>query len=110
MNRDEILQRVTDSLCGELDREAGAELEAALGADPALAAEAARLERTWQRLGMVLDEKRVEKAILVSVFARIINQDIAELTDEELDKAAGGISMLDGSERDGGGGHGGEHK
>lgn len=110
MNRNEILQRVTDSLCGELDREAGAELEAALAADPALAAEAGRLERIWQRLGMIPDEDRVDKAVLARVFARIVNQDIAELSDEELDKAAGGISMPEGSERDRGGGHGGEHK
>lgn len=94
MDRDEILHRVTDALCGELDEEGEAQLQAALAAAPALAAEARRLERVWQRLGKLLDEERQEQAVLARVFDRIAEKHNAELSDEELEKAAGGISLM----------------
>lgn len=91
MDRDEILKQVTDALCGELDQEGEAELQAVLAADPALAAEARQLERAWQQLGKILGGEKPEQAVLTRVFDRIIRQNPAELSDEELDMAAGGI-------------------
>jgi hypothetical protein len=95
MDRDEILHRVTDALCGELDGKGEAQMQATLAADPALAAEARRLEKVWQRLGKVLDEEeQQEQAVLTRVFDRIVEQHHAELSDEELEQAAGGISSM----------------
>ena len=94
MESDEILHRVTDALCGELDREGEAQMKDALAADPALAAEARRLKRVWQRLGNVLDKEQHEQADFTRVFDRIVEHHHAELSDEELEKAAGGISSM----------------
>jgi hypothetical protein len=94
MDRDEILHRVTDALCGELDGEEEAQMQAALAVDPVLAAEARRLEMVWQRLGKVLDEEQQDRAVLTRVFDRIVEQHHSELSDEELEKAAGGISSM----------------
>jgi hypothetical protein len=98
MDRDEILQRVTDALCGELDREEMAELQAALATDPVLAAEAGKLEHTWLQLGEIIDEERQDQAALDRVFHRIVNRDQTELSDEDLDEAAGGASTPNGKQ------------
>lgn len=95
MNQDEILQRVTDALSGELSREEEAELQAALAADPSLAAEARKLSQVWQRLGKIAEEGRPEAAVLVRVLTGIIGHDPAELSDQELDMAAGGVEPDD---------------
>ncbi len=105
MDRDELLQQVTDALCGELDREGEAKLRAALDADPALAVEAAHLVRVWHRIGKILDEDQPGEAVLTRVYAAIIRQRPAELSDEDLDMAAGGMMPDDapwrgGKERD----------
>ena len=99
MDRDEILHLVTDALCGELDGEGEAQMQAALAADLALAAEARRLERIWQRLGKVLDEEQQEQAVLTRVFHRIVERHHAELSDEELEQAAGGVSSMPDGEK-----------
>jgi hypothetical protein len=91
MDRDEILQRVTDALCGELNRVEEAALQAALAADPALAAEARQLSQVWQRLGKIQDEGKPEPDVLIRVLSGILRQNDAELSDEELDMAAGGV-------------------
>ncbi len=81
MDRDEILQKVTDALCGELDREGEAKLRAAMAADPALVAEAAKLELVWQRLERILDEEQPAEAVLTRVYAAIVSQHPTELSD-----------------------------
>jgi anti-sigma factor RsiW len=95
MERDEILRRVTDALCGELDPAGMSELQAALAADPALAAEAGRLEGVWRRLALIPEGEKPERAVLSRVFESIVNREPLELSDEELDQAAGGTSIRD---------------
>lgn len=92
MERDEVLRRVTDALCGELNAEEEAQVRAALAADPALATEARRLESIWHELGRVRGDEQQVKAVLARIFDRILEQHQAELSDEDLDKAAGGAS------------------
>jgi hypothetical protein len=95
MERDEILQRVTDALCGELDQEGEADLQAALAADTALAAEARKLSQVWQKLGAIQDEGKPAPAVLVRLLSGIVRRNAAELSDEELDMAAGGVEPDD---------------
>lgn len=102
MDRDEILQRVTDLLCGELSREALAELDAVLAADPDIAAEARSLKLAWQELGKMAEEPPPDRALLARVYSRIVSRDITELSDEDLDMAAGGIWTPDGPHGGGG--------
>lgn len=96
MDRDEILQRVTDLLCGELGPEASAELDAALAANPDIAAEAQSLKLAWQQLGKLAEGPPPNQALLARVFNYIASRDITELSDEDLDMAAGGIWTPDG--------------
>lgn len=102
MDRDEILQRVTDLLCGELDREALAKLGTALAADPDIAAEARSLRLAWQELGKLAEEPPPDQALLARVFNRIVGRDITELSDGDLDMAAGGLWTPDGPQGGGG--------
>ena len=95
MSREEVLQWVTDALCGELDRETRGKLRAELARNAVLAGEAARLEHVWHLLGLVRDESREDRESLDRVLDRITEQagyDLFELTDEQLDVAAGGSS------------------
>lgn len=99
MDKDKILQQVTDALCGELNGEGEAQMEAVLAVDPALAAEAGRMEKVWQQLDEILDEGEWEETVLARVFGRIVEQHFAELSDEELERAAGGIAPIPDDER-----------
>jgi hypothetical protein len=92
MNKDEILEYVTDKLCGELSTERQADIDRFLRECPDSADEAHLLDQVWRDLELV-DVAPPEPELLDRI-GRTVMERISdcELSDEELDLAAGGVA------------------
>lgn len=92
MNRNILYELIIDSLCGEISREQEKKLQLALDSDELLANKAKELEEIWNDLGQICFEPNQKQQTLDRVFRKIVASQDDELLDEELDKAAGGLT------------------
>jgi hypothetical protein len=89
IDREQALQLVTDRLCGELDGNGAAALQAYLEAHPEFAGDVKELEAAWRKLELLAGEGKWPA--MGPELRRALGEDDDELSDEDLDLAAGGL-------------------
>ena len=92
MTNEELIERIMDWLAGELTPREEQELQEILGADLEMDRQALELKRVWDKLEEDASEPAQQKTVLQRVYQRITEgQDQDQLSDDDLDQAAGGI-------------------
>ena len=92
MSSDEMIERIMDWLSGELTPREEQELQDILGADLEMDRQARELKRVWDMLEEALLEPAQQKSVLQHVYQLITEGlDQGQLSDDDLDQAAGGI-------------------
>jgi hypothetical protein len=96
MDKEFVYELMIDSLCGELSPEGEERLRLALQEDPELEEMAKEIEKTWQELDEAYPEQgQGNRKVLDRIFERIVSSRPDELLeDDDLDKAAGGVTNL----------------
>ena len=93
MNANHKWEYVTDILCGDMEEGECADLDLFLQENPELAGEADFLARVWHDLALV-DVPEPESELLERMGRDIMDKLLSgELTDDELDLAAGGAGL-----------------
>ena len=92
MNRQELLEFMTDYLCEELSAQKEEELHNSLKSDPELTARAREIEKIWKDLEKAGPDRKELPEVLDRVFKHITDSEPDELSDQDLDMAAGGIN------------------
>ena len=92
MNANHKLEYVTDYLCGDFEEGEGDNLDLFLQVNPELAGEVELLASVWRDLELV-DVTPPKSELLQRIGREIMDKlDCGELTDDELDLAAGGTA------------------
>ena len=100
MSSDEMIERIMDWLSGELTPREEQELQDILGADLEMDRHALELEDIWGKLDRIEPEEPDDSSVLKRVYQRVLQaQGQDQLSDEDLDKAAGGVREYDPSKK-----------
>jgi hypothetical protein len=99
INREQALQLITDRLCGELGAREAAELQAYIEEHPGFHEDVQELEAAWQALGLLAGEGKEGPAMSPELCRALGGGGRSDqLSDEDLDLAAGGLSRYPVSE------------
>ncbi|MFO8031572.1 MAG: hypothetical protein R6U22_03420 [Desulfohalobiaceae bacterium] len=92
MNKERIFELMADYLAQEITQAEQEELQELISSDPELAQQAQQLQGLWELMDKAFPADKGNSKVLQRVLQSIIseNQD-DELSEEDLDKAAGGI-------------------
>jgi len=94
ITRDQALQYVTDRLCNELDEQKHRYLQLYLARNPDLAEEVRELEAVWEAMELLREDKSVLPPLPRLCKIVIKERESDELSEDELDWAAGGVGRL----------------
>ncbi|MFP4427909.1 MAG: anti-sigma factor family protein [Desulfovermiculus sp.] len=96
MKNEELIEQIMNWFAGELTAAEVDDLMAALARHPDLQAHAHELKCIWDAMEQAMPPVQDETRILQRVYRRtVLGQDTSTLSDEDLDKAAGGIWPFD---------------
>ena len=100
MTNEELIERMMDWLAGELTPREEQELQEILGADLEMDRHALELEDIWGKLDRIEPEEPDDSSVLKRVYQRVLQaQGQGQLSDDDLDKAVGGVLEYDPSEK-----------
>ena len=100
MTNEELIERIVDWLAGELTPQEEQELQEILGADLEMHRHTLDLLNIWGKLDRADPEEPDDSAVLKRVYQRVLQaQGQDQLSDEDLDKAAGGVREYDPSKK-----------
>jgi len=100
MTNEVLIERIMDWLAGELTPQEEQELKGTLYANPEMHRHALELEDICGKLGRRDPEEFDDSSVLKRVYQRVLQaQGLGQLSDDDLDKAAGGVLEYDPSEK-----------
>lgn len=92
MSKERLCELMTDYLAGEITQIEHKELQTLIDSDPELARQAQRLQDRWDLMDKAFPSDDRDAIALQRVWSNIgFDRLDGELSDEDLDKAAGGI-------------------
>ncbi|MFW5993160.1 MAG: anti-sigma factor family protein [Desulfohalobiaceae bacterium] len=92
MNKERVFELMSDYLAHEITRAEQKELQELLDSDPELAQEAQKLQDLWELMDEAVTADESQAKALQQVWQNITSQSQEdELSEEDLEKAAGGI-------------------
>ncbi len=95
MDSENIIEKIMDYLAGELSHDEALHLMKLLESRPDMARHAKEIMSIWEDMDKAMAVEGDCASILQRVFERVVDeQDQDELSDEDLAKAAGGVSRL----------------